>query len=126
MSEREVLVSLAGEFIGRGIGEGLMSGREGRFSRGREFGEMRSRLWRRDGRTLLVSAVCEENDGFAFLGVCCHTQGRLAQARLTLGYIPQPFQGWCVEVLFANAARGRTVKAGTQGLPPLLPSLHLP
>jgi len=24
------------------------------------------------------------------------TQGRLAEARLTLGYITQPFQGWCI------------------------------
>ena len=28
--------------------------------------------------------------------VCCHTQGRLAEARLTLGCITQPRWGWCV------------------------------
>ena len=38
----------------------------------------------------------QRSAGFAFLSGDSLTQGRLAEARLTLGYLPQPIQGWYV------------------------------
>jgi hypothetical protein len=36
--------------------------------------------------------------------VLAETQGRLAEARLTLGLNPQPFQDWCIAEWFGKMA----------------------
>jgi hypothetical protein len=66
----------------------------------RGFGESKVNAGRRVAGLLADAAGARSIDAeywVCFPFVCCHTQGRLAEARLTLGYNTQPFQGWCVE-----------------------------
>ena len=75
----------------------------------------RYRTWRSSLQPLLVIVVCDEGAGFAFRSFD-FTQGRLAQARLTLGYNPQLFQGWCVTAQSDEVERHCRKKAQRPGI----------